>query len=102
MNKCHVNVNRSLLSNDNVPVAFDVTQSVTVKVHHQFPQSRVSGREVDFDFGVLPGSHGRVQSGGRDKYLYISLITHTLSHFITLNWPQMFRLLGCSTPAGTF
>lgn len=53
----------ALLSNDDVSVAFDVTQFVTVKVDHELPQPRVAGSEVDFHFGVFTGSHSGAQPG---------------------------------------
>lgn len=54
---------QDLLSNDDVSVAFDVTQLVAVKVDHELPQPEVGGSEVDFRFGVFTRSHRRAQPG---------------------------------------
>lgn len=48
---------KTLFSNDDVSVAFHVTQLVTVEIDHQLPQPRMGGSEIDLHLGVFPGSH---------------------------------------------
>lgn len=55
---------------DNVLVSSNVAQLVAVKIHHEFAQAGLSGSEVDFDFGLLPGFDGWLQSE-TNKYLHI-------------------------------
>lgn len=50
-----------LFSDNDVPVAFDVTQLAAVKVHQQLPQARVGGREVNLGLGFLARTYGRAQ-----------------------------------------
>lgn len=50
-----------LFSNDDVPVAFDVTQLAAVEVHQQLPEARVGGREVDLGLGFFSGTYSRAQ-----------------------------------------
>lgn len=50
-----------LFSDDDVPVAFDVTQLAAVEVHQQFPEAGVGGREVNLGLGFLARTHGGAQ-----------------------------------------
>lgn len=59
-----IDESHSVLSfpDDNVLVSSNVAQLVAVKIHHEFAQAGLSGSEVDFDFGLLPGFDGWLQS----------------------------------------
>ena len=51
----------TLLSNDNVPVALDVTELAAVEIHHQLSEPRTGGGEVHFHFSFLSRPHWRPQ-----------------------------------------
>lgn len=50
-----------LFSDNDIPVAFDVTQLVAVKVHQQLPQAGVGGREVNLGLRFLARTYGRAK-----------------------------------------
>lgn len=52
-----------LFSDDDISVAFDVTELVAVEVHQQLPEPKVGGREVNPGLSVLAGTHGAAQPG---------------------------------------
>ncbi len=65
---------------DNILVSSNMAQLVAVKIHHEFTQAGLRGSEVDFDFGLLPGFDGRLQS---ETNTYLHVRHHTdliLSH----------------------
>lgn len=50
-----------LFSDDDIPVAFDVTQLAAVEVHQQLPEAGVGWREVNLGLHFLARTHGRAQ-----------------------------------------